>query len=168
MPALAGISLGLQCRQRKLLTATVPSDAPSAAVKDAGTWRGNDIAAAATIVARSSRRVHMFASGNGLDQPSGYGGRSDATASRLPMNASEEAGSSRQRTLTVQRPEPPPAAPPEPLEPPAEPLPDAPPEPLPDAPPDEPLPDAPLPEPPAAEPLPEAPAEPEAPDAPPD
>jgi hypothetical protein len=48
--------------QRKLLTATALLEAPSAAVKDAGTWRGNDIAAAATIVARSSRRVHMFAS----------------------------------------------------------------------------------------------------------
>ena len=30
--------------------------------QEAGTWRGSDIAAAATIVAKSTRRVHRFAS----------------------------------------------------------------------------------------------------------
>lgn len=48
--------------QRKALTATVLFDALTSETQDAGTWRGNDMAAAATIVARSTRRVHMFAS----------------------------------------------------------------------------------------------------------
>lgn len=38
-------------------------------VQEAGTWRGSDIAAAATMVARSKRRVHMLVSSGGLPNP---------------------------------------------------------------------------------------------------
>jgi hypothetical protein len=39
-------------------------DAPEAVPHEAGTWRGSDMAAAATIVARSTRLVHMIATSN--------------------------------------------------------------------------------------------------------
>jgi hypothetical protein len=44
--------------QRSELTAIW--ELPNPAFHEAGTWRGSDIAAAATIVASSKRRVHMF------------------------------------------------------------------------------------------------------------
>src|SRR4249919_3944321 len=37
--------------------------------QEAGTWRGSDMAAAATIVARSTRLVHMIASSNECVRP---------------------------------------------------------------------------------------------------
>jgi hypothetical protein len=51
--------LGLQ---RSDETATL--DVPSPAFHEAGTWRGSDIAHAATIVANSTRLVHMTISSN--------------------------------------------------------------------------------------------------------
>ena len=52
------------CQRSELATwgATKPT------FQEAGTWRGSDIAAAATIVARSTRRVHMFAASNELSK----------------------------------------------------------------------------------------------------
>src|SRR5437763_11517918 len=56
----AGISPKRRIDQRRDETATWV--VPSPTFQEAGTWRGSDIAHAATIVASSTRLVHMVAS----------------------------------------------------------------------------------------------------------
>jgi hypothetical protein len=64
MPALVAPAFPVKLcdaqAQRSETTAT--SFELAAAFHEAGRWRGSDIAAAATIVARSTRRVHIAAS----------------------------------------------------------------------------------------------------------
>jgi hypothetical protein len=62
----AGIRLR-PCRYRSALIETPWAARP--VVHEAGTWRGSVIAAAATMVARSNRRVHMLVSSGGLPNP---------------------------------------------------------------------------------------------------
>lgn len=68
MPAFGAPALPVaSCCYRNALIDTPWDIRP--AFHEAGTWRGSDIAAAATMVARSNRRVHMLVSSGGLPDP---------------------------------------------------------------------------------------------------
>jgi hypothetical protein len=63
--------MGRAARRSQRSDVSVTGPDPAAELHDAGKWRGRDMAAAATSVASSNRRVHIVASSVRFDRPSG-------------------------------------------------------------------------------------------------